>query len=209
MATRNRGVRRPGGRFPTRPETRWLEDGRLMTLITPFSFVDDAGVTWTAPADTRIDGASIPKPFWSLVGGPYEGKYRDASVVHDAECIAPYKHRWQDVHRMFYAACLAGGVKPRKALLLYMAVYLFGPHWDWPAITVGRAPRCTEDDATRAVAWLRARPRATHEDVEALTVEGLRRVVGARELAAEHRRLAPRRDAKGAARLIRDSLLDD
>ena len=33
-----------------------------------------------------VDGASIPSVFWSIIGAPYTGKYRDASVIHDYYC---------------------------------------------------------------------------------------------------------------------------
>lgn len=32
----------------------------------------------------KFDGASIPKWAWSIVGSPYTGKYRLATLVHDA-----------------------------------------------------------------------------------------------------------------------------
>lgn len=34
------------------------------------------------PKGYRTDGASIPKLFWSLIGGPL-GKYAPAAIVHD------------------------------------------------------------------------------------------------------------------------------
>src|SRR5712692_9140850 len=30
--------------------------------------------------------ASIPRAFWSVIGGPLEGQYRNASVFHDVAC---------------------------------------------------------------------------------------------------------------------------
>jgi Protein of unknown function (DUF1353) len=55
-------------------------------------------------------------------------EYRNASVVHDVACDTR-DHPWQDVHRMFYEACRAGGVGEQKAKLVYAAVYHFGPKW--------------------------------------------------------------------------------
>jgi hypothetical protein len=156
-----------------------------MTLLAEFHFIDDAGTTWTAPVGARIDGTSIPKPFWSLIGGPYEGEYRNASIVHDAECIAPYKHSWQAVRRMFHAGCIAGGVDRLTALLLYAAVYLFGPHWELPSGRRQTVSRCTLDDALRTTAWLRQRPRATLADIDALTVPALRAQISPSDIEAE------------------------
>src|ERR1700690_4011848 len=79
---------------------RWLSDGRYMALCNPLEFYQHDGPTWKAPIGTRTDGASIPQVFWSVIGGPFEGKYRDASVVHDYECCTKV-HAWRDVHRMF------------------------------------------------------------------------------------------------------------
>src|ERR1041385_4295059 len=58
---------------------------------------------WDGILGTVIDGASIPQPLWSFMGGPYEGKYLAASVVHDYYCSTRLEP-WRDVHRMFYEA---------------------------------------------------------------------------------------------------------
>ena len=78
-----------------------------------------------APAGSEIDGASTPQAFWSIIGGPFDGAYRNASVVHDVACVRK-KERWEAVHRMFYDASLCGGVEVTKAKVMYAAVYLFG-----------------------------------------------------------------------------------
>jgi hypothetical protein len=109
----------------------FLPDGRTMRLTADFAYVDPSGKRWNAPKDSIIDGASIPQVFWTLVGGPFEGQYRNASVVHDVACEEK-SERWQDVHRMFYYAMRAGGVSERRAALMYAAVYRFGPKWDEP-----------------------------------------------------------------------------
>jgi hypothetical protein len=81
------------------------------------------------PAGAEIDGASIPKVFWSIVGGPYTGLYRNASVIHDYYCDVRTRP-WKEVHRMFYDAMLASGVDKMKAKLMYLAVRFGGPRWD-------------------------------------------------------------------------------
>src|SRR5688572_6711065 len=68
---------------PETVEVRLLPDGRKADLLTTFAYVDKNGTRWTTPAGETIDGATIPQLFWSIIGGPYEGKYRYASVVHD------------------------------------------------------------------------------------------------------------------------------
>ncbi|WP_288933860.1 DUF1353 domain-containing protein [uncultured Sphingomonas sp.] len=110
-------------------------DGRHVRLVQPFTFVDATGLRWDVPAGTMVDGASIPQPFWSLIGGPFEGKYRDASIIHDRYCVTKDRP-WQKVHRMFYEAMLVSGVEPMKAKLMYYAVYRFGPRWEQRTVLV-------------------------------------------------------------------------
>ncbi len=103
-------------------------DGRNMTLIEPFAYIDPNGTRWEAPARSVTDGASIPRFAWSIIGGPFEGKYRNAAVIHDVACVARNRP-WRSVHRAFYFAMLAGGVTPVQAKVMYAAVYHFGPRW--------------------------------------------------------------------------------
>ena len=116
------------GRFEGRVVARWHDDGREMTLVEPFAYLDPRSVRWDAPAGAVVNGASIPRAFWSLIGGPFEGRFRDASVVHDVAC-EERSRSWQDVHRMFYEACRCGGVAVVTAKTMYYAVHHFGPRW--------------------------------------------------------------------------------
>ncbi len=54
-----------------------------MTLLSELRYIDPDGVVWIAPAGSVVDGASIPRVLWSFMGGPFDGKYRNASVLHD------------------------------------------------------------------------------------------------------------------------------
>jgi hypothetical protein len=123
----NGKVEKPG-QFEGTVKTEWIDESPKMRLLEDFSFMDAKGVKWLAPKNSVIDGASIPQVLWSVAGSPYTGKYRRASVVHDVACDKR-DHSWQDVHRMFYEACLAGGVAEQTAKLMYGAVYRFGPKW--------------------------------------------------------------------------------
>ena len=116
------------GNFPTTAKSEWLPDGRTMRLLEDFAYIDKNGKAWAANKGDEVDGASIPQMFWTVVGSPLTGKYRDASIVHDVEC----DRRSDDcdaVHRMFYEACLCRGVTPNDAMILYGAVFHFGPRW--------------------------------------------------------------------------------
>ena len=117
------------GRFEGDVVASWDADGRNMTLREKLTYVDSQNRRWTAPAGSVVNGASIPSPFWTFVGGPFEGQYRNASVVHDVGCVE-MTETWEDVHRMFYDACRCGGVDETKAKTLYYAVYHFGPRWE-------------------------------------------------------------------------------
>ena len=116
------------GEFSGSPKSEWLDDGRKMKLLEDFTYADRRKKSWTAPRDSIVDGASIPRLLWTVVGGPLEGPYRNASIVHDVGC--DQKQADSDaVHLMFYEACRCGGVAETKAKLLYAAVHYFGPSW--------------------------------------------------------------------------------
>ena len=56
-----------------------------------------------------VDGASIPKIAWSIIGSPLSGKYCDASVIHDYHCDVRVRSS-DEVHLVFHYAMLASGV---------------------------------------------------------------------------------------------------
>ena len=104
-----------------------------MTVLEDFEFVDARGRKWRVPSGTKVDGASIPQVFWSVIGGPFDGLYREASVIHDYYCDRRNRS-WQDVHQVFYDAMITSGVGAKKAYLMFKAVYNFGPRWGLPKI---------------------------------------------------------------------------
>lgn len=116
------------GHYVGTVQAEWLPDGRGMRLIAPLTFVDPLGSNWLAPSGSVVDGASIPRFAWSITGGPFEGKYRDASVIHDVAC-AEKKRPWPKVHQVFYDAMVASGVDGTAAKVMYAAVFHFGPRW--------------------------------------------------------------------------------
>jgi hypothetical protein len=112
------------------PETRWDPDGRSMTLLNELRYTDPMGLVWIAPAGSAVDGASIPKSLWSIMGGPFEGKYRNASVLHDV-AYEQHDRPWQECDRMFYNAMRCSGVSAVEAGTMYYALYKFGRHWKY------------------------------------------------------------------------------
>lgn len=125
------------GSFEGEVATVWLPDGRKMRLTSDFAYRDPVGKRWVAPKDSVIDGASVPQIFWTPVGGPFEGPYRKASVLHDVACVERTE-TWQAVHKMFYYAMRAASVSESRAALMYAAVYKFGPRWEEPKGFWGR-----------------------------------------------------------------------
>ena len=101
---------------------------RVVSLLSPFSFISKSGEIWSVPTGAEVDGASIPRALWSVIGGPFTGKYREASVVHDYYCDVRNR-AWEQTHWMFYEAMMANGVDPAQATIMYSAVHTFGPRW--------------------------------------------------------------------------------
>lgn len=116
-------------KFNGRVVTAWdRKTCRNMVLLEEFSFIDSRGVTWKAPIGSVIDGASIPRLFWTAISSPFCGNYRRASVVHDVYCKTKSRPH-TEVHEMFHEAMLTDGVTKFKAKLMYRAIKLFGPKW--------------------------------------------------------------------------------
>ena len=121
------------GRYTGRLILEPLPDGRTMRTLDHFGFMEADGLHWPVPPNTTVDGASIPQALWSIMGGPFEGKYRDASVVHDYYCDVRSAD-WRAVHQVFYRAMLVSGVSVRRAKIMYAAVYFAGPKWSDTAV---------------------------------------------------------------------------
>jgi hypothetical protein len=150
------------GYYSGYPEARWEPDGRSMTLINELRYTDPDGVVWIAPAGSVVDGASIPRSLWTFMGGPFEGKYRNASVLHDVA----YDKRdrpWEICDRMFYNAMRCSGVGPVEAGTMYYSLLKFGHHWDAPikkAKKLSKKERAAlqEEETAAATPYPRAEP---------------------------------------------------
>lgn len=116
------------GEYSGRVKAEWLIKTRQMRLLEDFAFKGPDCRLWPVPKGAILDGASIPRIFWSVIGGPFDGRYRDGSVVHDYYCKVRTVPS-DDVHEMFYHALLANGVDSATAGLMYYAVSWFGPRW--------------------------------------------------------------------------------
>lgn len=126
------------GVFDKQPPVRLLTPAPNVELLEDLTFYTAAGQAWPVPKEHVSDGASIPRVFWTPVGGPLSGDYRDAAIVHDYYCAhfdrywdKEYMRDWKAVHRAFYYGMRARGVGETQAKLMYAAVYHFGPRWEW------------------------------------------------------------------------------
>jgi hypothetical protein len=88
------------GSYRGRVVAEWIGP-RNMRLVEPFKYMASNGRRWPVPSGVVVDGASIPQMLWSLIGGPFEGLYRAASVVHDRFCDTRTR-KYPDVHQMFF-----------------------------------------------------------------------------------------------------------
>lgn len=122
-------INQESGTFSGDVEVMWpADEPRIMVLTKELVYRDKKGTFWTAPAGARIDGASIPKFFWRVIGSPFIGLYRRASVIHDVYCVTQTRLA-QDVHDCFHEMMLADGVPEQKAQTMFQAVDKFGPRW--------------------------------------------------------------------------------
>lgn len=168
------------GHFVARPEVRFLEPGRKMSLLNDVTYVDPGGTKWTAPKGYATDGATIPPVFWSFVGGPFSGPYRDAAIIHDWY-VETMERTSEDTHRVFYYASRAVGLCEFEAKRLYLAVLVGGRKWGGEDSSCYSAchtipetystidgklvlnPSVSEQDAETAMSWLEASDRSFEE----------------------------------------------
>ena len=68
-----------------------------------------------------FDGASIPKPLWSVIGSPMTGGYQRAGCLHDALYASEYFDR-QTCDGIFLEAMASDGVSYVKRYAMYWAV---------------------------------------------------------------------------------------
>ena len=89
------------------------------------AFLDSAGKWWWCYPGDRIDGASIPRFFWRLIGSPFVGTHRTGTALHDCA----YIHRQGTqlaCDRMMREVCALCGTNAAKNWAMYRAVRRFG-----------------------------------------------------------------------------------
>lgn len=99
-----------------------------MQVDADFSFIDSKKVKWTAPKNSVVDGANIPRFAKWVIGGSFQQPYLPAAVIHDVYCRTKVR-TWESTAKMFYEAMICNGVELVKARTMWLAVYVCGPHW--------------------------------------------------------------------------------
>lgn len=100
--------------------TQWHPNGRDMMVCRDVLFVDPYGGRWRVPMGSVVNGQSIPRFFWRVVGSPFVGKARDASVIHDTLSM-----RLRISHHVFWWAMRARGNGRINSWLKWAAVYVW------------------------------------------------------------------------------------
>jgi hypothetical protein len=162
------------GHFIGRFVAAFGEDGRKVTLMEPFGYVDPSGQEWNVPNGYKTDGASVPAALWALYP-PFTGAYRSAAVIHDYYCDT-MERSWEDTHKVFYFAMRAAHVDEKPAKIMYGAVYLFGPRWG-PGTAPGQrsAPvKATPEEQERVVKELQGLVEKENPDLDSLVAEAKR-----------------------------------
>lgn len=77
------------------------------------------------PAGYEWDGATIPRVFWSLVGGPFDLQIVAASLVHDWLYFTRLWDR-KKADRALRDLMVAAGAPQKRARVIYRAVRVFG-----------------------------------------------------------------------------------
>jgi hypothetical protein len=155
------------GRFVGTVVVEWLDDPFVakLQLREDFGFEDQSGKLWLARQGQVLDGTSIPLVFRDMIGMPFVGDYRRASIVYDYYCHV-MSEPWRDVHRMFYNASLTEGVGEVDAKVMYAALYAAGMRWEMPGSSCFRSchaaapsltwkPYVEEKEVGPVVEWIR------------------------------------------------------
>ena len=81
------------------------------------------GQTFTIPKGFITDGASIPRIFWSVFGGPFCPKNLEASVQHDFLIYLGVDGSQRDLQ--FYSTLVDNNTDKWKARLMYIGVVVW------------------------------------------------------------------------------------
>ncbi|TIP76519.1 MAG: DUF1353 domain-containing protein, partial [Mesorhizobium sp.] len=103
------------------------------------------------PGGEVVDGASIPGFAWSLVGGPFDGKYLNAAIIHDYYCCSKSRE-YYGTHHAFWLGMKAAGVDDTMAYIMWSAVRFAGPdYWSVDPSVFAPVPCRTDKAASKSL----------------------------------------------------------
>jgi hypothetical protein len=94
-----------------------------ITLCADFAFSVDGQLFWL-PTEYVCDGASIPRPFWSIIGSPFDPEKVPAAFVHDAIYLTHAFTR-SEADEILFQLLIQGGCRLRTARTMWWAVRTF------------------------------------------------------------------------------------
>ena len=104
-------------------------------LAEEWPIYDVTGFRFVVPADTRTDGASIPRFLWRVCGHPLQAPRVYAALLHDwlysgEDCdgdgASPAMLTRKECDECYYAMLRHFGVSAFKAKIEYWALRMFG-----------------------------------------------------------------------------------
>lgn len=99
-------------------------------FIVTVTTADRITHTITLPEGYGFDGASIPRPIWSIVGHPFDPSFIEAAAVHDWYCDRAAELRDYQLRvigdAVFFALLRRAGVSWFKRSAMYAAVRVYG-----------------------------------------------------------------------------------
>jgi len=115
------------GHFLTRPSLWPLSHGEW-ALADDLVWIEPCGKLKVVAGGTRINGASIPRWMWPVMGHPFRTDYIYPAALHDGQCGLKEEPS-EVVHDRFYRALRAEGVPAVRAHAMGAAVDWKGPYW--------------------------------------------------------------------------------
>lgn len=121
------------GSFKGRVVVEWLDDPFVptMRLVEPFAYEQAKGKVWKVPQGYVIKGRGMPPLFRDLIGQPFYGGFRKASIVYD-HATQDMRQPWDEAQLMFLEASMAEGVNESEAKAMYMLLRVQGSRWEVP-----------------------------------------------------------------------------
>ena len=121
------------GSFEGRVVVEWLDDPFVptMRLVRSFAYREPQGKVWAVPQGHIIKGRGMPPLFRHLIGQPFYGSFRKASIIYD-HATQEMKEPWDQAQLMFLEASMAEGVNESEAKAMYMLLRAQGSRWEVP-----------------------------------------------------------------------------